>query len=425
MPDNRILIIADDLTGANDTAIQFVKQKMSALVVTHFYESSIYNDYDILSFNTDTRGMNPKDAYKEVRSLVQRLRDARLEGLFYKKVDSVLRGNPGQELAAVMDELDIPLAVVSPSFPANRSILEDGILKSGRVQTEVRGQSAINAVKIFADNMDKKVDSIPLQIIRQGKEQTAQYVITRSNDGVQVFVADAVTDEDLQIISCLSTAVGKPLILAGAAGLANQIAHNMEKKQTAKKEPLSLDSRSPVLVVAGTRQGETAAQVVTLCETLSVPVIRFKVDLVEKGKSEEAISLAFEEAAHFMDGKPSLCVVAVESMFNSQIPEGSVAWNQGGSDSVSICTALGSLVGKVTEAFRFPVMVTTGGDTTLQICKCLSITGIEPLAEICPGIPLGKIIGGSCDGRFIITKSGRFGNKDTLVEIIKYIFEGE
>jgi len=422
MNANRIMIIADDLTGANDTAIQFVKHGESALVVTHsmFCESSIYNDYDILSFNADTRAMNPKDAYSEVRNLVKRLNTARLEGLFYKKVDSVLRGNPGPELAAVMDELEIPLAIAAPSFPANRSVLENGILKSGRA-----GQSAINAVSVFADSMDKKAANIPLNIIRQGCVQAAEYVLTQSKNGVQVFVADAVTDEDLQVISRLSTAVGKPLIFAGAAALANQIAHNMEKKQTEIKQPL-LQPCTPALVVAGTRQGETAAQIAALCQTLSAVAIRFKVDLVENGKSEEAIRLAFEEAARFMESKPALCVVAVESMFNSQIPEGNVSWNQTDDGAATaISYALGTLAGKLSEFLRFQALITTGGDTTLEICKCLGITGIQPLAEICPGIPIGKIIGGICEGRYIITKSGRFGNKDTLVEIIKYICKGE
>jgi len=422
MNKNQVFILADDLTGANDTAIQFAKQGMSALVVTHdiSFESSINNNYDILSFNSDTRAMSPMDAYLEVRSLVQHLKLLGLEGLYYKKVDSVLRGNPGPELAAVMDELDIDLAITAPSFPANKSVLENGMLKSGKV-----GQSAINAVKIFANNITKKVDSIPLNIIRQGSGKAAEYVLSRYSDGIQVFVADTVTDEDLRVVSLLSTVIEKPFVLAGAAALANQIAHNMEMKQAAKNQPLSIDSDAPVLVLAGTRQGETAAQIITLCKTLSTPVIRFKTDLVKKGRSEEAINFSFKEAARHMEKKPSLCVVAVESMFESEIPEGSVVWNQtNDTDSLSISSALGTLTGKLAEAFQFPVMITTGGDITLQVCKCLGVTGIEPLVEICPGIPIGRITGGNeKNERYIISKSGRFGNKETLVDIFNYIQE--
>jgi len=415
------MIIADDLTGANDTAIQFAKHGMSVLVVIDamFCESSIFSACNILSFNSNTRGMSPKDAYREVRNLIRRLKAAKPEGFYYKKIDSVLRGNPGPELAAVMDELNIPLAIVCPSFPANMSVLEQGILKSGRSET----QATINAVEIFAGTMDKKVDGIPLEIIRQGCLQAAEYILSRYNDGIQVFVVDAVTDEDLLAVCRLSTAIEKPLVLAGSAALANQIAQNMEKKQTVAECSPSPDCRTPALLIAGTRQGETLAQIVTLSNTLSVPVVRFKVDLVEKGESEKAVAVAFEEAARYMESGPALCVVAVESLFESEIREGNVTWNKADSDAASdaVSSAIGTLACKLSESFQFGVIITTGGDTTLKICKCLGITGIQPLAEICPGIPVGRIIGGICENRHIITKSGRFGNRNTLVEIMEFI----
>ena len=421
MSENRMFILADDLTGANDTAIQFVKQGLSALVIINsaFSDSSKFTAYDILSLNSDSRGMNSRDAYNEVRRLIQQLKAAKLKGIYYKKVDSVLRGNPGSELAAVMDELDIPLAIAAPSFPANRSILEQGMLKSGKTSP----QAVINAVGIFAGSMDKKVENIPLEIIRQGHIKAAEYLLARHNGGVQVFVADAVTDEDLAVINRLSAVIVKPHILAGSAGLGNQIAQSMAKKQMAAERSIALASDAPLLIIAGTRQGETAAQIVALSDKMSVPVVRFRVDLVESGKSEEAISLAFEEAAQSVKKNPALCIVAVASMFKSGIAEGNVTWGKADSDTDSdaISAALGILAGNLIDSFKFPVLLSTGGDTSLEICNRLGAAGIQPLAEICPGIPIGKIIGGVCENRYIITKSGRFGSKDSLVEIMSYI----
>jgi uncharacterized protein YgbK (DUF1537 family) len=66
-------------------------------------------------------------------------------------------------------------------------------------------------------------------------------------------------------------------------------------------------------------------------------------------------------------------------------------------------------------------MLCTGGDTSLGVCSSLGIAGIQPEAEIYPGIPIGKIIGGPHEGRYIITKSGRFGNNRSLLEITRYL----
>ena len=51
---NRTIILADDLTGANDTAIQFVKHGLKALVITQteFPESAVDPSYEVLSPST-------------------------------------------------------------------------------------------------------------------------------------------------------------------------------------------------------------------------------------------------------------------------------------------------------------------------------------------------------------------------------------
>ena len=415
MGETQIFILADDLTGANDTAIQFVKHGLSALVITHAQlpELPFKAPYDVFSLNTDTRGMNGSVAYDTVRNLIKRLK--RFEGTYYKKIDSVLRGNPGSELAAVMDELNIPLAIVAPSFPANRGVLEGGMLKSG----ETDPSAVIDAVKNFAGTMDKKVESIPLEKIRQGEHQAAEFLLARREYGVQVCVADAVNDEDLAIIHRLSALLAQPHILAGSAALANQIAQKHSKNKNNITHSLFPDSCYPALVIAGSRQWETATQILALSNSLSVPIIRFRTDLVVNGSAEKAIALAYEEASDQIKSKAELCVIAAESMFRTGIFEGDAADDK--IDNVAISSALGSLAGALMESFQFPVMISTGGDTSLEACKHLGAIGIQPLAEICPGIPIGRIVGGSCDSRHIITKSGRFGNNDTLIQIMNYI----
>ena len=416
--------MADDLSGANDTAVQFVKHGLSALVITHTQFPGDHASYEVLSLNSGSREMDENAAYNAVRNLIKSLKTHGLSGSYYKKVDSVLRGNPAPELTAVMDELDIPLAITAPSFPANRSILEQGMIKSGD------NNAVADAVKIFSVKTSKKAESIPLDKIRLGECLAAEYVLDRHAQGIEVFVADAVNDEDLAMVYRLSATLAvklpQPHVLAGSAGLANHIAANLAKNLHDKKEQLALmrpfspgAACFPVLVAAGTRQGETAAQITALSGALQVPVIRFKTDLAMNGRGDEAVTLAYEEAAGQMKNKARLCIVAVESMFKAENPGGDPVRNKAESKAISM--GLGSLTGALMESFKFPLVVSSGGDTSLEVCKRLGITGIEPLAEIRPGIPIGRIVGGSCENRYIITKSGRFGSNNTLIEALHYL----
>ena len=67
-------------------------------------------------------------------------------------------------------------------------------------------------------------------------------------------------------------------------------------------------------------------------------------------------------------------------------------------------------------------IMVTGGTTALMLLEGLSGDGIEVLQEIEPGVPLGRIVGGTLDGMSILTKAGGFGSPDvfcTGLEIMK------
>ena len=116
-----------------------------------------------------------------------------------------------------------------------------------------------------------------------------------------------------------------------------------------------------------------------------------------------------------------VCIIAVDSMFHDE----SVNQNYTEGDELgkSISGAVGNLTKNLFDDFGFSLLISTGGDTSLGICQHLGISGIEPLKEICPGIPLVRIVGGAYNGRFMITKSGRFGEADTLLKILDCINE--
>jgi uncharacterized protein YgbK (DUF1537 family) len=298
--------------------------------------------------------------------------------------------------------------------------LEQGRLSSG-------GAGHIDAVGVFAGGSKRQVKNIPLEEVRGGHSAVIEYINRHITGESQIFVADAVTDEDLEIIFRAYRGMDKPLVLAGSAGLANHISRDIGKKNFCKPlEPMPdrfLKKDDSVLVVAGTRQGETAAQLKALSQGMSVPIIRFNVDLAGETESEDAVNRACHEAAEQMRGNARLCIVAVESMFRQEIPSGGVDGRQveGDKTGEAISQALGNLTRKLFDDFQFSVVISTGGDTSLGICRQLEIEGIEPLAEICPGIPIGKIAGGVYKGRYIITKSGRFGDRGALLEIMNYV----
>src|SRR5215207_7914495 len=109
-----IAVIADDLTGAADSGVQFVHAGYRAAVYFRATEM-VADDLDAVSFDTDSRAMPAGFAVKRVLDTARVARGARM---VYKKLDSTLRGNVAAELAAALGGTRRERVVVVPAFPA-------------------------------------------------------------------------------------------------------------------------------------------------------------------------------------------------------------------------------------------------------------------------------------------------------------------
>src|SRR5215208_212421 len=91
-------VIADDLTGAADTGVQFVRAGYRTAV---FFRATdvLADDLDAVSLDTDSRAMPAGFAAKRVLDAAHIARGA---SVVYKKLDSTLRGNVAAELVAAV-----------------------------------------------------------------------------------------------------------------------------------------------------------------------------------------------------------------------------------------------------------------------------------------------------------------------------------
>lgn len=124
----KLLIIADDFTGALDTGVQFAGRGAETVVVTNlnFDFKSLDPKVEVLVMVTETRHLRAKEAYDIVYKIVKRALDAGISTI-YKKTDSALRGNIGSELKALMDATKIRALPFVPAFPVLQRVTRKGI----------------------------------------------------------------------------------------------------------------------------------------------------------------------------------------------------------------------------------------------------------------------------------------------------------
>lgn len=410
-----IIIIADDLTGANDTGAQYRKNGFSTMVLTEYDGVQAgylqwCKDYDVLSINVNSRQLSPEEAYERVYRLVGQVSAANTEYI-YKKMDSLLRGNPAAELDAVMDALHTETAFVVPSFPENGRRLVNGILVAPNVER-------IDVVEIFRKNSKHTVCNLTLDEVKKGPDSLADLTERKRREGFQIFVADAASEEELKTIKNAAERVTGKVIFCGSAGFAKQLS---DEKRIRKGAVSDGDPESAVLVVAGSRRRETAVQLRQISKAFRTPIVTLDVSRAENGgrSYEEEIERCGDEILRAAKEGHKLMLLAVSSLFCDSPEKPKPEHRDSG--AVNIARALGVTVEKIYRQIRFRAAVSTGGDTSLQICRALGSRGIELCDEIAAGIPVGRIVGGEADGMVIITKSGGFGDGDALIQAVNYL----
>ncbi|MEM2885991.1 MAG: four-carbon acid sugar kinase family protein, partial [Thermoproteota archaeon] len=221
-------IVADDLTGALDTGLEFWKKGLRTVVVTSPVCVAKYaKRFDAISVDTSSRLSSPRKARGKGEEAARLLRRHGAK-FFYKKVDSTLRGNVGAEIEAAMDELRIRTTVLAPSLPEQgRTVVGGELLVGGKpvVETEF-GRDPLNPVSesdvkaLVEGQTSMKVGSVRLPSVRGNLTRELESL---KEGGANIIVADAETRKDLWRIAKSIAEAGLATLSCGSSGLASEL----------------------------------------------------------------------------------------------------------------------------------------------------------------------------------------------------------
>jgi uncharacterized protein YgbK (DUF1537 family) len=370
----RVLVLADDLTGACDSALAFVK---TGLKVSVSLSASLSNpgdtDSDVVAISTETRNLLADKVEQRLRQLNNLSRFP--SALLFKKVDSAGRGNPGVEIVATAQIAGCAAVVYAPAFPAaGRTVLEGAL----RVR-DVSGQDArLHLLSLIPAGARHRVALIPTQDAASLQASFTQALAA----GKDIWLCDSQHQDDLRHIARAASTLPLRLLWAGAAGLAEAVAEEMPPTRPQSAPPQTTSSASGcTLLICGTAHPVTSLQMQRL--------------------APHASALTF-------DGEASL---APSSCGFVQLP-----WHLATADAVR------KLWQVLRQPDRPPVdsLVLTGGDTAAFVLTALQATSLRLCGEVEPGIPWGRIDDGLAQGCTIITKSGGFGNELSLNNAVDF-----
>lgn len=375
-------LVADDLTGAADAAVQFAVRGWDARLLRKMSSESPARppgEACLHALTTSTRASTDTLAATRTAAAVSELSLAGADRLFLK-VDSTVRGSVAGQVAGALSAWRRrhrdALAVVCPAFPdLGRTVAHGTVLVDDRpVADSDSGDDPVTPVTVSA--LDRLIP---------GSQRVGVAELVAAPGSGHCFVLDAVTNDDLDEVAAAVELLGPRAIAVGSAGLARAVAGvaGAVERTTTAVSPVSR-----ILVAVSSPHRAARLQVAALLQSHPQPEPDHRAGRAHPDELQVSVLRAPEERAE--RGR-----------------------------SAAVATVLAQQVAARIAASPIDALVLVGGDGALAVLDACGAAQVRVLDNLAPGTPRGVVLGGRLDGLQLVTRSGGFGPPDALVQIVQ------
>ena len=365
-----IRMLADDLTGALDSAAMFAGR---GPVPVRLAMPAVPDDAPVSVISTGTRDTPPERLAARLAPCLAWLAEA---GVSFKKVDSLLRGNALLEVAEAVRGGPYDRVVFAPALPAQGRFMVDGRLRLGPPH---RPEAATDAAApgplcdAFAA-LGLPATAGPDAMARVG-----------SGDGPRLLIPDILSDDALDALVERVLAHSERTLWCGSAGLAAAMTRLAERAADGDRTE-HMPSPPPVSPAAVPQRPAPAPILVTGSRhpALRGQLARLRDDPIVGG-----------------------CLVADLAPAQPLDPAAAAA-------------RLAADAARLVAAHPRPGrIVVVGGDTLLALCHAAGVDTLAAGPPPHPGWGDAILQGGAWHGVRCLSRSGAFGAPDDLVALLR------
>jgi D-threonate/D-erythronate kinase len=321
-----IVIIADDLSGAAELAGIAFAHGRTAEVQRQFDPSA---SADVIAVDTDSRTLPAPEAARRVDEVTRAVMASKPDWIF-KKTDSVLRGNPAAEIAAMLPFGGLNRAVLVPANPSH-----------GR--TIVRGLYLIHGVPLAQTAFAKDPEH----------PRRSSHVTELLGASTNILLPDV---PDAATLDSIARALDRRTLAAGAADFFTAVLGARTGRRTLELHGnLAASLPPPWLRVCGSRIAWPIVR--NISQEKGIPV-------VEVGASESSLPT----------GSSKGLIVGI----SERTPEGT--------SPTSLLEQLARLAADVLRQASFGTVLVEGGATAAALCESLGWTRLQVIAAAPAGI---------------------------------------
>ncbi|MBE7709907.1 MAG: hypothetical protein E7Z93_05625 [Cyanobacteria bacterium SIG32] len=426
---NVVGIIADDLTGANDTALQFhMRGANTQILLSDDVEPLNVLNTQTWAIPTESRNVTPNEAYEKVKSTTEKFVNVLKADYIYKKIDSTVRGNIAVESLAILKTLEWDAVVVIPAFPLEGRTTVGGYHLLNGVPIERTEMARDPHSPIFESHLPtlfksqlpeeyhNLISTISLSTVMKGAGPILMKLNELVREGKKLIIADAVSMTDIEQLVLAITKSDSKILPAGTAAAAMAFSEIWFPEDEIEKES-KIKPSLPRFIVSGSATQITAKQIEKLeknCDfaekLLSISLDMFTILGGVKEELVEQICSTLSEnnvvMVHTANLMKTFDTLSEESL-RAELTKAELA---------NVITDFLAELTKQVIAKKKVILITLGGETSYKCCASINADQLQLVDQVLPAIALSL----DHNAQWIVTKSGNLGNEDTLINILKY-----
>jgi len=385
-----IAVIADDFTGAAEIAGLGLRYGLKVEIESHLFTKS---DSDLLIIATDTRSKEKKEAYSEVFSITQKLKNIGFEWI-YKKTDSVFRGHIYYEIKAMLDANGYKKALLVPANPEIGRKIKNGIyFINGKYIHETN----------FSEDPEYPITASDVKSLMRTNDENNYYLIKSTNDinNTGISIGEAVSEIDL---SNWANKIDSTIIPAGGAGFFKALLEVKGYKQSISVYNNKNKFGEKFLFVCGSAfsKGKAALTNFKKCDQRTFPmpddVFNNTMNSKKSFKKWEKNVLKSLDKDNFVILEIDQPVVR-DRMFAKRLRED-----------------IALLVDNIIKQVSINELLIDGGATVYSIAEKVGLNKFTPIQEIAPGVIRMKVQ--NRDNFYMTIKPGSYPWPESLINIL-------
>ncbi|MES2390752.1 MAG: four-carbon acid sugar kinase family protein [Acidobacteriota bacterium] len=269
-----MVLIADDLTGALDSAVHFV-------TLNHSFEHLLRttsSEGRAWSISTETRNATPEVAAHAVKRTLRNHEESLHDTLVFLKLDSAGRGPIAATILTAAEALKPQAILFAPASPHHgRTVVNTHLV----VRDIANQQTTIPLRSLFPAEVHHRLAPLPIA----PAEELREHMLLALADNRNIFLPDASAAKDLANIVSAAQSLSHRILWAGSSGLASALARTLNEPTQQPVPPATHP-----LLFCGTRHAVTQLQLRHLRDQRSTSIVELNLSTTDPAPIRSAVA---------------------------------------------------------------------------------------------------------------------------------------